>query len=136
MQVGSGRPARLLIVDDNADMRQSMKLLLERAGFEVEVAPDGTRALELQRARAADVLITDIFMPETDGLELIGLFKREFPGVRIIAMSGGGVRARGAFYLSTAETAGADAILQKPFESSALLEAVRKIVPAGGQSEG
>lgn len=49
-------------------------------------------------------------------------------------MSGGGVRARGAFYLSTAETAGADAILQKPFESSALLEAVRKIVPAGGQS--
>ena len=111
-----------------------MKLLLERAAFEVEVAPDGTRALELQRARAADVLITDIFMPETDGLELIGLFKREFPRVGIIAMSGGGVRARGAFYLSTAETAGADAILQKPFESSALLEAVRKIVPAGGQS--
>jgi CheY-like chemotaxis protein len=80
---------RLLIADDDLDMRQSMRLLLERAGYEVELAEDGARALELQRARASDVLITDIFMGEADGLQVIQNFRREFPSTRIIAMSGG-----------------------------------------------
>jgi CheY-like chemotaxis protein len=123
-------PARLLVTDDNSDMRQSMRLLLERAGYEVELADDGLRAVDLQRRRPADVLITDIFMPEADGLETIAHFRREFPRVRIIAMSGGGVRVGGAgSYLQTAAAAGADAVLAKPFQTEALLEAVRRLVP-------
>src|SRR5688572_5352356 len=76
-------PMRLLIADDDSDMRQSMKLLLERAGHEVELAVDGADALQIQRARAFDVLITDIFMGEADGLVAIESFRREFPATRI-----------------------------------------------------
>jgi CheY-like chemotaxis protein len=112
---------RLLVADDSADMRESLKLVLERAGYEVALAPDGERALEMQRRRPADVLITDIFMPERDGLETITVFRREFPATRIIAMSGGGVRINGALYLDTAGAAGADATLRKPFDPKALL---------------
>jgi len=119
---------RLLVADDDADTRHSMKLLLERAGYEVELAENGTQALQQQRERPADVLITDIFMPETDGLETIQRFRREFPQVRIIAMSGGGVHVKGEKYLATAGIAGADAILRKPFQTKHLLETLRSLV--------
>jgi len=104
-----------------------MCLLLERAGYDVSLATDGARALELQRAQPADVLITDLFMPEMDGLESIEQFRREFPSVKIIAMSGGGMRVRGAAYLATAEAAGAEAVLRKPFEIDALLNVLRRL---------
>ena len=120
---------RLLVADDDADMRQSMRLLLERAGYEVGLAQNGAKALELQRTRPADVLITDIFMPESDGLETIECFRREFPGVRIIAMSGGGVRFKGETFLETAGIAGADAVLRKPFDKRVLLDTLRGLAP-------
>lgn len=122
-----GRPARLLIVDDNADTRQSMKLLLERAGYEVEVAQNGARALEVQRTLSAEILITDIFMPELDGLETISRFRDEFPGVKIIAMTGGGVGFNRQNYLLSADVAGADAVLSKPFEKRTLLQALQSV---------
>jgi CheY-like chemotaxis protein len=122
-----GRAARLLIVDDNADTRQSMKLLLERAGYEVEVAQNGARALEVQRERSAQILITDIFMPELDGLETISRFRSEFPGVKIIAMTGGGLGFNRQNYLLSADVAGADAVLSKPFEKSTLLQALQNV---------
>ncbi len=123
----SGALRRLLVVDDNEDMRQTMKRLLERLGYEVEIASNGAKALELQRKVAADVLITDIFMPDTDGLETINQFKAAFPHVKIIAMSGGGASIREADYLSTASVAGADAVLRKPFSKENLLEALRSL---------
>lgn len=122
-----GRFRRLLVVDDNEDMRQSMKRLLERFGYEVEIASNGARAIELQHLVAAEVLITDIFMPDTDGLETINQFRTTFPGVKIIAMSGGGASVREADYLSTATVAGADAVLRKPFSMESLLEALKKL---------
>jgi len=123
---------RILVVDDNEDMRSSMKLLLERAGFSVDVAPDGARALEMQRKRPAQVLITDLLMPEKDGIETIGQFSHEFPRVRIIAMSGGGVRVRGERYLDTAAIAGAHAVLRKPFDSALLLSTLSDLVSRSG----
>ena len=117
---------RLLVADDDADMRQSMQLLLEHAGHEVRVAADGAAALDLHRLRACDVLITDIFMGEADGLEAIGNFRREFPEVKIVAMSGGSGRFPGERYLTTARLAGADAMLKKPFAISRLLEMLRR----------
>jgi CheY-like chemotaxis protein len=118
---------RLLVADDDADMRQSMRLLLERAGHEVELATDGVDALNLQRGRACDVLITDIFMGESDGLEAIEKFRSEFPEVRIIAMSGGSKRFAGDRYLATASLAGADAVLLKPFKIDELLGMLSKL---------
>src|SRR5262245_19618749 len=82
--------SRVLVVDDNEDMLVSMKMLLERAGYQVEVASNGERAVRLQRERPVHVLITDIFMPDKNGIELIHHFKQDFAAVRIIAMSGGG----------------------------------------------
>jgi len=121
---------RLLIADDSADMRESLRLILERAGYEVRLAPDGMRALELQRVAPADVLITDIFMPDRDGLETITAFRREFPATRIVAMSGGGVRVDGELYLEIAGVAGADVMLTKPFDPGALLQALNDLAAA------
>jgi CheY-like chemotaxis protein len=118
---------RLLIAEDDADTRETMRLLLERAGYEVALAENGGRAVQLQRERPADVLITDLFMPETDGLEAIDTFRREFPSVRIVAMSGGGVRVKGGVYLSTAGVAGADALLRKPFAIEDLLKTLQEL---------
>ena len=130
----AGLLPRLLVVDDNEDMRQTMKRLLERLGYEVEIASNGARALEMQARVAADVLITDIFMPETDGLETINQFKASFPRVKIIAMSGGGASIRETDYLSTATVVGADAVLRKPFSKESLLEALQGL--SKSKSEG
>lgn len=121
---------RLLVADDDADMRQSMRLLLERAGHEVELAADGAKALEAQRSHGCDVLVTDIFMGEVDGLETIRHFRREFPKVRIVAMSGGKGLMRGESYLSTAAIIGADATLTKPFDVRELLATLQDLARA------
>ena len=118
------KSVRVLVVDDNPDMRSFVKLVLERAGFEAQVAADGQRALDLQREHPADVLITDIFMPERDGIELIQQFKSMFRQVKIIAMSGGGQVSR-KDYLPVAADIGADAVLQKPFAAETLLRTVQ-----------
>ena len=120
------RLRRLLVVDDNEDMRQSMKRLLEHFGYEVRVAQNGRRALEMQQQSHSDVLISDIFMPDTDGLETIKQFREAFPATRIIAMSGGGASLE-ADYLSTASVVGADAILRKPFSKESLLKALEDL---------
>jgi CheY-like chemotaxis protein len=131
--VGMKKPksVRVLVVDDNPDMRSLVKLVLERAGFEAEVAADGQRALDLHRERPADVLITDIFMPESDGIELIARFKSGFPQVKIIAMSGGGHVSK-KDYLPVAKAIGADGVLQKPFAAETLLRMLQDLVANGG----
>jgi CheY-like chemotaxis protein len=123
------RARRVLVVDDNGDMLESTKILLERAGYDVEVASNGERAVILQRARPADVLITDLFMPDKDGVELISHFRREFPAVPIIAMSGGGVRTK-RDYLADASLLGVDATLRKPFEPEALRQTLQRLLLA------
>ena len=117
---------RLLVVDDDADMRLTLKLSLELAGYSVDVAANGREALEVQRMRAADVLITDIFMPDTDGFEAIDAFRREFPRTRIIVVSGGAQFTK-RDYLPDAALIGVDATLQKPFEMETLLETLKSL---------
>jgi CheY-like chemotaxis protein len=117
---------RVLVVDDNADMRDSLRFLLDRCGYDAEAARDGQQALEVHRRRPVEVLLTDIYMPLSDGIEAIQAFRREFPSVKIVAMSGGGTRVRGS-YLGVASDIGADATLQKPFEFDALLEALDRL---------
>jgi CheY-like chemotaxis protein len=114
---------RVLVVDDSADLRSTLKELLELLGYEVETARDGAAALALQRQRAVAIVITDIFMPGTEGMETIARFKAGWPRVRVIAMSGGGEVAKKS-YLQAALHIGADATLRKPFSLQTLRSAL------------
>jgi CheY-like chemotaxis protein len=117
---------RVLVVDDDADMRLTLKLALELAGYAVEVAANGAEALAVQRQQAADVLITDIFMPDADGFEAIDAFRHEFPQTRIVVVSGGAQFSK-RDYLPDAELIGADATLQKPFDMDKLLGVLSRL---------
>jgi len=120
--------ARILVMDDDPQIRDLLKQLLERAGYEVGVAPDGNAGLKLHRANPADLVITDIVMPEKEGLETIMEFRRSFPAVQIIAISGGG-RIGPREYLNTARAMGAQKTFQKPVDLQELLAAVREALP-------
>ncbi|HEX6007101.1 MAG TPA: response regulator [Burkholderiales bacterium] len=121
------RPGRrLLIVDDDADMRLSLKLALEMAGYDAVVAADGREALALQKQHPADILITDIFMPESDGFEVIDAVRRGFPQTRIVVVSGGARLAKRE-YLLDAALMDVDAILPKPFDVETLLKTLDTI---------
>ena len=115
---------RVLVVDDNADLRDLLRLLLIRAGYDAEIARHGEEAIAMHRSRPFQIVITDIYMPHSDGLETIQAFRRATPDVRIIAMSGGGDRAK-LRYLGVASEVGADATLDKPFSFDALLAVLR-----------
>jgi DNA-binding response OmpR family regulator len=120
------RGIRILVVDDLRDQRESLQRLLEMQGYEVSTAVDGSQAVHSQRARPAQILLTDIFMPGQEGIETIALFRRQWPEVRIIAMSGGAEFSRNG-YLGVAETVGADATLHKPFSFDSLLAAIASL---------
>jgi DNA-binding NtrC family response regulator len=115
----------IILVEDDADQRVALKLALQLAGYSVREAANGREALALQRERPSRVLVTDIFMPEADGFELIQAFRNEFPQTRIVVVSGGGKLAKGD-YLATAQLMGVDATLQKPFDIQILLETLRR----------
>lgn len=116
----------VLIADDDAGLRQTLKLALEAAGYRVRVAADGGEAFSLQHEKPADVLITDIFMPESDGFEAIDRFRHSYPATKIIAMSGDAKRAK-LEYLPVAALIGVDATLKKPFRTQQLLQALRSL---------
>ena len=116
----------ILLAEDDADLRLALKLSLEAAGYAVATAANAQEALAIQRRNPADVLVTDIFMPEGDGFEAMDAVRREFPSTRIVVVSGGGQRGK-ADYLATARLTGADFTLQKPFDVEALLEVIRRL---------
>ena len=105
-----------------------MRVVLEGAGYTVVLADDGDTGLEAQRREPAEVVITDIFMPNRDGFETLERLRSEYPSVKVLVVSGGGARARGPGYLFTAREIGAHAVLAKPFENEALLGAVRGLL--------
>jgi len=131
----------ILVIDDEPDVRDGIKRVLDRAGFSVRVVDNATDAmLELERL-AADVVITDIIMPKVNGVDAIERILREFPMVRIVAISGGGnfdvtgyqpAAITTTAYLAAAKRAGAHCILTKPFESRELIEAVEQVMGASG----
>lgn len=116
--------ARILVVDDNQDFRVMLRALLERAGHSVQDASNGREALSLQHKLPAEVLITDLFMPESDGFETIADFRKAFPKMKIVVISGDSKLTKHD-YLSTAALIGVDATLRKPFEVEALLAVLR-----------
>ncbi len=120
---------RILLIDDDEIIRTSLAKLLQLAGFEVEAAADGKAALQSFRAHPADVIVTDLFMPEKEGMEVIMEARRESPEVKIIAMSGGGSHG-GTDYLEIAGLLGAEHTLQKPFKPRELVALIRRLMGA------
>jgi len=114
----------ILVIDDDSDLCTMIQELLRAEGYKVSVAADGEQGIALQRKQPASLLITDIFMPNKEGIETIRDFHAEFPDVPIIAMSGGGRLKRLGSTLFTAKELGAAMILRKPFEMSDLLTSV------------
>lgn len=104
--------ATVLLIDDDAGVLDSLKMLLEIHGFRVLTAPDGRKGLAAFERHAPAVVITDILMPEQDGIGAIREMRRIRPGAKIVAMSGGGRVDKGD-YLTVAEKLGADVAIEK-----------------------
>lgn len=118
--------AHILVVDDESGITMVVKELLVRMNYDVLTAKSGKEALEKLSLGPVDLLITDIVMPDMDGLELITEVQRTLPKVRIIAMSGGGDKLGPGNYLADAKRLGAAYCLTKPFMLSELSATVSK----------
>ncbi|MDH5527211.1 MAG: response regulator [Nitrospirota bacterium] len=115
--------ARILIIDDEELARYAVRKILTGAGHDVTEAENGSNGLELQRKTPFDLVITDIVMPEKEGIETIMDLKKEFPDTPIVAISGGG-RLGPTDYLNMSSQLGARQTLAKPFSRDDLLSAV------------
>ncbi len=123
---------RILVIDDDAQLRELFRIALERAGFSVDLAADGAQGLKMCAESDYRVVVTDIVMPDKEGLETILELRRKHPAARIIAISGGGRNAP-ELYLDAARSFGAELCLQKPIPMEKLVEAVRGLSePAEG----
>ncbi|MBF0428246.1 MAG: response regulator [Magnetococcales bacterium] len=118
--------AQILIVDDDPAIRHLLREILEEEGHAVEDAPDGRVGLQRFRKKRPDLVMTDILMPEKDGVELIMELQEVGFKVRIVAMSGGGRGLDAAFNLRMAQDFGANRLLVKPFTRKQALEAVQE----------
>ncbi len=119
--------ARILVIDDEELVRVSLRKILETAGHDVVEAPDGREGLERYRENPADVVITDIIMPQMEGIETIQTLKLEYPDAKIIAISGGGQVDKRTL-LTWAAHSGAQDVLFKPFKSKEIVGAVRRVL--------
>ncbi|MGE5270979.1 MAG: response regulator [Thiohalocapsa sp.] len=113
--------ATIIVVDDEPDLRRLVRYVLEDAGHTVIEFVDGRGAIEHLKRESADLLITDIFMPNFEGLETIRMVRTLRPELPILAISG--LLNERSDYLGVAARFGADATLRKPFEPSELIEA-------------
>ena len=118
---------RILVIDDDSELRTVLGVVLEGAGYEVVEAADGAEGLERYQASPTDLVLTDLIMPGQEGVETIIDLRREFPDVKIIAMSGGG-RNDPRNFLDYASKLGASETLEKPFSRDLLLETISKVL--------
>ena len=117
---------KILLVDDEDRLREVLRVMLESLGHEVQEARDGREALAVYAAHPAEVVLTDLYMPEKEGMETIRELRRRSPSLRIIAMSGGSPRAFMSTedYLAMAQRMGANSVLAKPFTAAQLAGAL------------
>lgn len=118
---------RILLVEDNDYLRTALTKMLEQAGYIVSEAENGEVALDILALGHFDLVVTDLLMPEKEGIETITAIRRQSPGMPIIAISGGGCLEPQA-YLEAAVEFGADMALAKPFGKEPFLEAIAKTI--------
>ncbi len=121
--------ASILIVDDDAELRDVMQRVLAMRGYRVTAAANGVEASRAVANTAFDLVITDLIMPERDGVEVINDLRARHPEMRILAMSGGGHISRNQ-YLRIAKGLGAHSLLEKPFTNDELLGAIKTALEA------
>jgi len=121
--------SRVLLVDDDDQVRSLFVLALSNDGHTVTETASGAEALDLLTRETFDILVTDLIMPDTEGMEIIMKVRMQSLPIKIIAVSGGG-SAGGSTYLDTAKRLGADLALKKPVPGSRLIEVVR-VLTAG-----
>jgi two-component system chemotaxis response regulator CheY len=116
--------AGILVVDDVDVVRMVISKILKRAGHTVEEADDGEQALARITAHAPDAVITDLWMPNSDGWDLIEVLQTRFPAVAVIAMTGGSPRHGYEATIERARTAGVMQVLMKPVDKNELVSAI------------
>ena len=119
--------AKILVLDDEPSILLMMKKMLEKAGYEVDVALNGREGMVLFDKNKPDLLITDIIMPEKEGLETIFELRRNYPDLKIVAISGGG-RIGPSGYLPGAKLLGANLVFQKPIVPKEFLAAISELL--------
>jgi DNA-binding response OmpR family regulator len=119
--------AAILIIDDDESVRQALRMVLETAGHVVTEANGGRAGLKLGKAQVFDLVISDILMPEFDGIEMIRALRKVSQKIKILAISGGG-RTNPEIFLSMAQQLGADGTLMKPFGKLELLGEVERLL--------
>lgn len=124
----SSRPHELLLIDDDPAMRSMLQRALVRAGYVVHEAADGRAGLKVLETHRVALVLTDIIMPDVEGVELIFRLKKSHPGLPVIAMSGGG-RMSPKGYLEVAKSCGAARTIAKPFDISQLLVWIAELIP-------
>jgi len=117
---------RILVIDDDANIRGVLAEMLRNARYEVIEASNGEEGIRLYREAPFDLVVTDLLMPEKDGLEVVMELRRDFPEVKIITFSAG--NAYGHSSLETSRILGAARTLRKPFLEDELLEVVREVL--------
>ena len=121
-----GTGTHILVIDDDESVRDSLKVLLSVHGYEVALAPDGREGLAALRRKRFDLVVTDLLMPNVDGIETIREIRKHDASLKILAMSGGD-SATQFLHLPAAKALGADEILKKPFDEDSLLAAIRRL---------
>ena len=109
------------VIDDDEHVRTTLAEILRRSGYSVVLASDGDMGLEVVEQSGAAIVVTDIVMPNREGIETNREIKRRFPAVRILAISGGGSKSSSTDFLELAYALGADDVLAKPFRMAELL---------------
>lgn len=119
--------AKILVIEDDDSFRNVLVQMLAKVGYEVRQAGDGNQALEVCAQFEPDLVLTDIIMPDKEGLETIQELLEICPGMKIIAMSGGGKFGPDS-YLPLAQKLGAKATLQKPFMREELINTINQVL--------
>lgn len=120
------RMPTVLLIDDDDLLRGVLTIALERRGYVVIEAADGKQGVDIARATAVDIVITDLIMPVQEGVETIITLRRECPRLPIIAMSGGASNSN--LYLEIAGKIGAKRMLPKPFSPKMLVELIEQVL--------
>ncbi|MGM0586874.1 MAG: response regulator [Bacteroidota bacterium] len=128
MSTQTNESKKALIIDDSADTREYLTLLLKKHDFEVVTATDGDEGLTVFKKHRPDVIITDIFMPNKEGLELITEIRNVDSDVGIVAISGYKDKQGGMNYLEVAKQFGAHVSLEKPFDTATLMSHIDEII--------
>ncbi len=114
---------KILIIDDNVMVRKIIRNIFRNEGYEIEEAENGIEGLDMVKQEPFHLIITDILMPKMEGLELIIHLKRDFPKIKVIAISGGK-----PYYLYMAKKLGIEGVFTKPVDPQELLKAVKRLI--------